>query len=343
MDAVPAPSPSVSIVIPCLNEERYIGVCLDAMLANDLDKENLEIFVVDGMSTDRTREIIQGYSERHPFIKLLDNPQKLKPIALNLGIGASESDIVIRIDAHSTYAPDYLSKLVSGLFEFEADNIGGIRLTENDRSLLSIAASEAISHPFGAGDAKYRTGVGVDGPTEVDTVFCGCYRREVFEKIGLFNEALVRAQDKEFNHRLRAAGGRIILDPTIRCSYFPRSAPRAYARWSFAGGYWTFYANRFCDTPMFTLRAYVPVAFVVWHAVTAGLLVVAPPVGAVAALPIGLYWGLNLAVSLGIARKHRKAGLMLAMPLFFGLTHYAYGVGGVVGRARYVLQGGRQK
>ena len=140
---------------------------------------------------------------------MIDNPQVLKPIALNIGINQTKSDIVMRIDAHAVYANNYISKCVEGIYKYKADNIGGIRETDRGQNTWEKAVGIVISHPFAAGDAYYRTGS--TDVKEVDTVFCGCYRRSVFNKIGVFNENLIRTQDREFNARLVESGGKIVL------------------------------------------------------------------------------------------------------------------------------------
>ena len=128
---------TVSIIIPCRNEEKYIGRCLDSLLANDYPREVLEVVVVDGMSTDRTREIVDKYCQEYPFIKMIDNPWHIKPKALNIGIKSTKSDVVMRIDAHAVYARNYISKLVHGLFQYNADNIGGILKTSSGNTLFA--------------------------------------------------------------------------------------------------------------------------------------------------------------------------------------------------------------
>lgn len=194
--------PLVTIIVPCLNEREFIGACLDSVIANDYPKDRLEILVIDGMSDDGTRAIVEEYAQRHPSIRMVDNPDKIKPRALNIGIQEARGGIIIRMDAHALYEPDYISKSVHYLEEYDADNVGGIRMTlPRSSSRMARAIAHAISHPFAAGNATYRTGA--KEIKWVGTVFGGCYRREVFDRIGLFNEALIRGQDREFNVRLR--------------------------------------------------------------------------------------------------------------------------------------------
>ncbi|GJQ23461.1 MAG: hypothetical protein HBSAPP01_12510 [Candidatus Brocadia sapporoensis] len=206
--------PSISIIIPSRNEEKFIDKCLDSIIAQDYSKEKLEILVVDGMSNDKTREFIKGYSKQHRYIKLLDNPGKIVPTAMNTGIRDAHGEIIIRMDAHNIYEKDYVSKCVKYLQEYNVDNVGGIWVTlPGSNTLIAQSIAFALSHPFGVGNAYFR--IGSKEPRYVDTVPFGCYKREVFQRIGLFDEDLVRNQDDEFNLRLTKNGGKLLLVPDI--------------------------------------------------------------------------------------------------------------------------------
>ena len=213
---------SVSLIVSCRNEEKFISKCLDSLIKQDYPKEKIEILVVDGMSEDKTREIIKEYSKKFSFIKLLKNHQKYTPFAFNIGIKKAIGEAIILIGAHAEYEKDYISKCVKYLEEYNADNVGGILKTipSND-SLIAKAIAICLSHFFGAGGSYFRTGS--KKPIEVDTVFGGCYKREVFNKIGLFNEKLIRSQDIELNRRLKVSGGKILLVPDITAYYYPQN------------------------------------------------------------------------------------------------------------------------
>ena len=213
----------VSIIIPCRDERRFIEKCLLSIIANDYPKESLQVLVVDGMSEDGTREILNQFSGKYPFIKMLDNPKKIVPVALNIGIKQARGNVIIRMDAHNVYGKDYISKCVKYLRKYNIDNVGGICITLPGRNtLLAQSIALALSHPFGVGNAHFR--IGLKGPKYVDTVPFGCYKREVFEKIGLFDEDLVRNQDDELNVRLQRNGGKILLVPEIVSYYYARDS-----------------------------------------------------------------------------------------------------------------------
>lgn len=329
----------LSIIIPCRNEEAYIGRCLDSLLASDVDFGCVEIVVVDGMSTDRTREIVEKYANRYSCVRLIDNPERNKPAALNLGIRCTTGEVVMRIDAHSTYAKNYVARLVDGLERHRADNIGGIRDTHAEGSPWQKAIGIVISHRFAVGNAHYRTGVATPELREVDTVFCGCYRRSVFEKIGLFHPRLIRTQDRELNARLTAAGGKILLDPTVRCTYFPRTGFRDYTRWNFAGAFWVYYAGRFTSTKMRSVRNLIPACFVAWHLLVVVAAFLSPAMLLGTLIPIATYWALASLFAAEAAYRERSLLLFPSLLLLFATTHYVYGVASWLGLIMQRIQG----
>jgi len=229
-------SPVVSVIVPCRNEAGWIARCLESIVGNDYPNERLEVLVVDGMSDDGTRVIVEEFASRHPHVHLLDNVKKITPAALNVGIAAAKGDIVMRIDAHYEYPADYISRLVHHLRESGADNVGGIvKMGPANDSVIARAIAVAVCHPFGIGNAYYR--IGVSEPRWVDTVPFGCYRKDVFARIGLFDEELVRNQDIEFNLRLRRAGGRILLAPDVVLRGHARDSLRRMAKMYYQYGY----------------------------------------------------------------------------------------------------------
>jgi glycosyltransferase involved in cell wall biosynthesis len=309
-------------------------------LANDYPREVLEIVVVDGMSTDRTREIVDEYCQQYLFIKMIDNPWHIKPKALNIGIKSTKSDVVMRIDAHALYAKDYISKLVRGLFQYNADNIGGVRETYSGDTPMANAIAVGISHPFSVGNAYWRTGT--KNVRKVDTVFCGCYRREIFDRIGLFNEELIRTQDKEFNSRLMKNGGVIILDPSVRCTYFPRTKIADYIKWNFTGASWLFYARRFTSINMTSWKNYVPLIFLFYSLFFLTMLFCSIPSQAVKitiAIPLLVYLSLSLYFSVEIAFKKQNLLYMPLLFLIFPATHYSYALGSLYGIIKAMVLG----
>lgn len=213
--------PLVSVLVPCRNEEKYIARVLDGILNQDYPQDKLEVFVIDGMSDDNTATIVKKYTSVNQHIHLLTNPDRYVSQALNMAIRASSGKVILRMDAHSLYPIDYIRRLVEELINYGADNTGGVWITRaGNAGKVAKAIAVATSHPFGTGNAAYRTGA--VKPAWVDTVPYGCYRREVFDRIGFFDEQLIRNQDDEFNARLRASAGKILLLPEVKITYFAR-------------------------------------------------------------------------------------------------------------------------
>ena len=329
--------PRVSIVIPCRNEEAYIGRCLDSIVRADYPADRIEILIVDGCSDDRTREIVADYATRYRGIRLLDNPDRIVPAALNLGIRAATGDVIVRMDAHAVYPPEYLPRLLDALATSGADNVGAPIVTlPADDTVLARAIALGLSHRHGVGNSYFRIGSAVD--RWVDTVAFGCWRREVFSRIGLFDEELPRNQDDEFNHRLRRHGGRIRLVSGVAARYYARRSLRHVARMFYQYGFFKPLVARKVGRIM-TLRQLVPAAF---------LLTVAGAIGAatVTSWPLVAVLGsygtvLGTAAAGAVGRHGWRCALLL--PLVLAVLHVSYGLGYLHGVARHVVGLGRAR
>ncbi len=321
--------PFLSIIIPCRDEEKYIGKCLDSLISQDYPKNKMEILVVNGMSKDRTGEIVKRYIKQYLFIKLLENPQGFTPFGLNIGIKKAKGEIIVRIDAHASYQKDYISKCVRYLNEYRADNVGGVIKTLPKRSgPVAKAIAISLAHPFGAGTSYFRTGS--KKPRQVDTVFGGCYRKEVFKKIGLFNEKLIRSQDIEFNKRLKKAGGKILLVPDITAFYYPSDNLKDFFWHNFTDGIWTIYPLKF-GIKIFSWRHLIPLKFVS-ILIGFGVLSFVSRIFFLLFLAIiFLYLSVNLCFSLVIAKKEKDFRFLFLMPVVFISRHIGYGLGSILG------------
>ncbi len=310
--------PSVSIIIPCRNEEKYIGKCLDSILSQNYPKDKIEVLVIDGMSEDKSKEIIKNYSVKVPFIKLLENPKKFTNFAFNIGIKESKSEVIMIMGAHADYKKDYISKCVKYLKEYDADNVGGVMKTLPSKdTIFAKAIAICLSHFFGAGGAYFRTGS--KEIRLVDTVFGGCYKKEVFDKVGLFNENLLRSQDMEFNLRLKKEGGKIFLAPDIIFYYYPSATLKEFYSHNFEDGIWAILPLKFSKMPL-KLRHYIPLIFVL-------------------SLPssIWLYIPLTLYFSAKIAIKEKDLRYLFVMPLVFAVRHFGYGLGSIFGLIKLII------
>jgi len=329
--------PLVTVVIPARNEEKTIEKCLKSLVGSDYPSSRIEILVVDGMSEDRTREIVAGFSSEHSRVRLLLNEKRTTPVARNIGIRASNGHYVMFFDAHSVAPVDYVRKCVELIEATGADNVGGvIKTVPSKQTLLAEVISKVLSSRFGVGSSKFRTGV--EKLEEVDTVPFGFYRKEVFEKIGLFNENLVRNQDIEFNLRLKKSGGKILLSPELEITYFSRSDLKGFLKNNFGNGFWVIYASRFSKTA-FSLRHLVPMVFTIFL-VSGVLLPFFPPaLTYLWLIPMALYLIMDVIFSIRIMYKcTEKSSLLMAM-ILFPLLHLAYGVGSIAGLLRLLLGG----
>lgn len=325
----------VSIIIPSRNEEKFIGKCLNSIVTQDYPKENLEVLVVDGMSEDKTKEIVKDYSQKYSFIKLLDNPNKITPFAMNIGIKNSKGDIIMKIDAHSVYQKDYISKCLENLQKYKADNVGGILKTlPAKNTLIAKAIALSLSSFFGAGNSYFRTGL--KEAKEADTVAFGCYKREVFDKIGLYNENLARSQDMELNVRLKKAGGKIMLCPDIAAIYYPKDNLKDFFWHNFQDGFWAVYPLKFVKIP-FSIRHYIPLIFASALFFSFILSFFSEFFRVLFWLIIYIYFLVNAYFSYKISKREREAKFLFLLPLVFSLRHFGYGLGSLWGFAKIIF------
>lgn len=251
----------ISLVIPIRNEEKYIKGCIESILDFDYPEEFLEVFFIDGMSDDNTVNIINQYQKQYSYIKVIKNEKKIVPVAMNIGIKEATGEYICRLDAHAQYPKDYLKRLLKWSQSLDADNVGAVCNT-SIKSETSVAKSIqfVMSDKFGVGNSLFR--LGVNRPLEVDTVPFGFYKKEVFDKIGLYNEKLVRVQDLELNKRLKKCDGKIYLIPDIQCIYYPRETLKSFFKNRFETGKWVILASYFTnDLKSIGVRHLVPLLF----------------------------------------------------------------------------------
>jgi GT2 family glycosyltransferase len=287
------------------------------------------------MSEDKTRELVKGYIERHAPLKLLDNPKKYNPFALNIGIKNSKGDAVMILDAHNTCERDHVEKCVDFLYKHNVDAVGGAsRNLPQKETFFSKAIGFCLSDFFGAGNAFYR--IGTEKPREADAFFGKCYKREVFEKIGLFNEKLIRSQDIDLNKRLKKAGGKLILIPDAVISYYYRSDLPNFLRHNFLDGTWLTYPLKF-KIKVFSLRHLFPLFLAAGLVLTTSLSFLFWWGKFFLALLIGAYAVSIVFFSVKIAFK-RGFKYVFLMPVVFAARHLAYGFGSLWGLIRIFVK-----
>lgn len=316
----------LSVVCPIYNEEKYMANCIESILAQDYPKEDLEVLFVDGMSVDKTREIVAMYAAQYPFIRLIDNPHKIVPYAMNIGIKAAKGDIIIRLDAHAEFPLNYFSRLISALEEFHADNVGGVCVTlPVSKGIIPTAIAAVLSSKFGMGNSSFR--VGTDKVRQVDTVPFGCWHRDLFDRIGFFDEDLIRNQDDEFNGRTIKNGGRIFLLPDLKIKYYARDTISKVSKMFYQYGLFKPLVNKKLGSPA-TVRQFFPPIFV--FGLIMGLILslmnsifFIPYVGIVL-----LYFFFAICFSL---KDSRNIVRVLLQAYISFVVHVSYGVGYIIG------------
>jgi glycosyltransferase involved in cell wall biosynthesis len=315
--------PFVSVIIPCRNEEKFIGKCLESIIKFDYPRDRLEIIVADGMSTDATRHIVMEFKKRYEFIRFLENPQKIVSSALNLAIKTAIGEIIIRLDAHSYYQGDYISKCVGYLEKYKVENVGGqFKTVPGKDTLIANSIALAMSNPFGVGNAHYR--LNLKNIRHVDTVPYGCFRRSIFDKVGFFDEDLVRNQDDEFNFRIIKNGGKILLAPDIVITYHARDTIGKLWRMYFQYGYFKVLAAKKLGA-VNTWRQLAPAAFVLSMFLSAALSYALRDSVFFLGLMI-LYLLANLGATLITAAREGWWHLFTLPPVFAAI-HISYGLG----------------
>ena len=316
---------TVSVICPLFNEEKFIEGCITSILEQDYPQDKLEVLFVDGRSTDHTADIVKQYAEKYPFIKLLDNPERVVPYALNRGLEVATGEVIMRIDGHCTYPTNYISELVRYLYELNADNVGGVWNTQPAKdTAICHAIALASSHPFGVGGSMHK--IGASRIIETDTVPFGCYKREVFEKTGQFDTDLVRNQDDEFNGRLQNLGGKIYLIPQVIINYTARDSIRKMRHMYYQYGLYKPLVNKKLGSPA-TIRQFFPLGFLLGLVFGAIASCFSTTILYIYAALLLLYLFIGIVVGGMGAVRARKFAVMPLMPYVFLNIHLSYGFG----------------
>ncbi len=323
--------PYVSVIMPVRNEEKFIDRGLGAVIAQDYPSERFEVLVVDGMSDDNTRDRVRRLQDAAvwPRIRLLDNPDRIVPYALNAGLAEAGGEVIVRVDGHCEIASDYLSRSVEALSAHDAGCVGGPITTLGD-GFVSEAIAIAMSSFFGVGGSPFR--VGSERVREVDSVAFPAWPRQVMDHAGPFDEELVRDQDDEYSYRLRKLGYRILLIPEIRCRYYSRGSLWSLGQQYLQYGFWKVRVLQKHPRQM-KARQFAPPTFVAWLLASALAAWTVP--GAMAlALSVGVYLAADLAASAALARRHGWRYLLI-LPAVFPCLHLGYGSGFLAGLVRF--------
>jgi len=318
--------PTVSIVVPCLNEQKRIRFLLDAIFRQTYPRALLDVSIADGLSRDATRAVIAAFQREHPdlCLRVVDNPSGSIPAALNLAIRASSGEIILRLDAHSGPHADYIEKSVAALEAGKGENVGGVwEIQPGAPNHMAAAIAAAAAHPLGVGDALYRH---TSQAASVDTVPFGAYRRSLVAKIGGYDESLLSNEDYEFNTRIRQSGGIVWLDPTIRSTYFARADLGSLARQYFRYGFWKLkMLQRYPGTLRW--RQALPPVFVISLALGVVLTLFMPVLVWLPGFELLIYFGILGLAGLRIALKRKDYFLIVGLPLAIAVMHITWGSG----------------
>lgn len=316
----------VSVIVPCFNEEKTIGLMLAALQRQSYPVSDIEVILADGQSTDQTLAKVAEFQLGNPSleIKVITNPRRIIPAALNLAIQASGGEYIVRLDAHSVPEENYIERCVANLKAGKGDNVGGLWLIQpGDSGWVAQSIAVAAGHPFGAGDARYRYS---NLPGEVDTVPFGAYHRSLVDRIGPYDETLLVNEDYEFNTRIRADGGKIYFDPSIRTQYFARPTLAALAHQYWRYGYWKWrMLRRYPKTLRW--RQALPPAMVFGTAMLLLLSIWSLEALIILVAGIGLYLLLLTGAAIPFARKYKNLRLLVGIPLSIMTMHFSWGSG----------------
>ena len=308
--------PFISVILPVRNEEKFITACVASIFSQDYPAELMEVIFVDGRSEDRTVAMLTEMQKAHPQIVVLDNPNRTVPYAMNIGIRHSRAEIIVRLDAHAEYPPDYIRLSVETLLTKDCDNAGGVFETRG-RGFMGEAIAEMLKTPLGVGNATYRL-TQEDG--YVDTVPFGCWRRELFDRIGGFDERMTRNQDNELNFRIRKNGGKVYLNHNIRVLYYCRDTLRGIMKMGYMNGKWNVITMTLVPGSM-GVRHFVPLAFVV---------------STIALVLLALEWGAYLLLDFFYAStiaREKGPRFFPVEVILYPAFHFAYGFGSMAGIA----------
>jgi len=321
-----SPMPSVSIIIPCYNEQGTICKLLESIYAQTYPRLDLEVVIADGMSTDATRAEIGAFADAHPdlHICVVDNLRRIIPAGLNCALAEAQGEIIIRLDGHSMPYPDYIERSVSDLEAGLGENVGGVwEILPGTQTWLARSIAVAASHHLGLGDALYRR---TKRAAEVDTVPFGAFKRELLALIGLFDETLLTNEDYEFNTRIRRSGHKIWLDPSIRSVYFARPTLSSLAKQYTRYGYWKWQMlRRYPETLRW--RQGLPPLFVLSLIVGTILASFSSFFRLLLAGELLVYGFVLVVTSLLASLRHKKFYLIIGLPLAIATMHITWSAG----------------
>jgi glycosyltransferase involved in cell wall biosynthesis len=332
-------SPFVTIIMPIRNEADFIERAIRSVLDNDYPDEKMEILVIEGMSDDGTRDIVDRLSKEDSRLRVLDNPKMITPAAMNIGLKAAQGNLFIRVDGHVEIPADFITKSILCLHEHPQAWVAGGYIKTVAKSYIGQAIASAMRSPIGVGNSRFRLG---DYEGWVDTLAFGTHHMWIVDKIGYFDEELVRNQDDEFNLRIILAGGKIWMSKAIQSTYFSRGSIHKLWKQYFQYGFWRIRTLQKHKRPA-SFRQIVPLLFVLLLLLTGLAGFLWKPLRILLAIEVALY---VLGLVIGTLDVGRKSGWRYAplAPVVFAILHFAYGLGSLWGIVRFsILRASRMK
>jgi succinoglycan biosynthesis protein ExoA len=331
-------TPRVSIIIPCRNEAAYIDSCIQSIRQGEQPEGGMEILAADGRSTDGTRDVLARLNREDPRIRMIDNPDLTVPYGLNAAIRAAQGDIIVRIDAHTEYAPDYVVRCAEALQQTDADVVGGPWVAKG-KGYIGRTIAAAFQSSFSTGGGKAHD---PDYTGYVDTVYLGCWHRQHLMDLGMFDEEFTRNQDDELNLRIMRRGGKVYQSTNIHSIYTHRNSLAKLFRQQYQYGFWKVRVIQKHRQPA-SIRHLVPIVFVIGIILGAALSLLNGYLAIAYAAFGGLYLLINLTASMLTARRDGLAILPL-LPVVFFIFHFAYGWGFLRGMIHFVIlrRGGKE-
>ncbi|KAA3644955.1 MAG: glycosyltransferase family 2 protein [Chloroflexi bacterium] len=316
--------PTVSIIVPVYNEEKTIGLLLEALYQQSYPRAEMEVILADGMSTDNTRQAIEQFRQTHPDlnIRVIDNHKRTIPSALNLAIEAAQGEYIVRLDAHSSPRPDYVERSVQGLEDGLGVNVGGVwRIQPGADTWIARSIAKAAAHPLGVGDALYRHTTKAQA---VDTVPFGAFRKSLIDEIGAFDETLLANEDYEFNTRVRQQDGTVWLDPAIQSTYYARPTLIALAKQYARYGFWKVRMLRRYPGTIRWRQSLPPLFVMGLITLFVASLLYTPLVWKLLAAVVS-YALVLLAVGAQVALRERTIAFLFGVPLAIACMHLCWG------------------
>lgn len=318
--------PTVSIIIPCYNEQATIRKLLEALRLQTYPLDKMEVVISDGLSTDETLDVIGSFQKQHTdlSVRVVENKARSIPSGVNQAIRESRGEIIVRLDAHSMPIPEYVERCVAAHQSGKGNNVGGVwEIRPGAETWIAESISFAAAHPLGVGDAMYRLNAKAGA---VDTVPFGSFRRELVQRIGAFDETLLANEDYEFNTRVRESGGVVWLDPSIRSVYFSRDTIGRLAAQYWRYGFWKFrMLKRYPRTLRW--RQALPPAFVFVLIALIVLSLCFATARLLFVLQFSIYFLILGLAGLRLAIKTRKGFHLWGLPLAIATMHMTWGAG----------------